>query len=1047
MSTGPLLPRNDILYNSEEDAKSAMLSNVLGLVYGEQGVCKYINRKSETESEVGVVIGIGTGDTNNPVILTTAVNPGYYVGMTAPTDKDKLWIDNRATGSSIKVESVLSQLKPYLQSISSRLEKLEFAFDYGMDCGTTSNEPKIDAIPEKPKSIEELLETDESDISSGLDETGVDGNPSAWVNSLYPNVRRLCIKHDTSANLANYVPRDWELIGCDDLRCVYVGLNGKYLKITGVNDDTGTPIDPNKDNYDRPMKHLDFITEDSNVTMRLAVAADGTVRTYDAAEDDEKVLNAGANAGLVISMLYAGAPNADAMTKGICSHSFVELYNNSKTPINLRGCSLQLGTVGTTWKVLPLKGIVQPNTCFLIRLAQCARITAEECVVHVDKYDLDFPDAVISCAGVKAYLCSTAEACKVANPWTNATGQSLPKEYIDLVGCNKRLNAGESYDGVKLFNVDGYETTPTALIDETKGVFRVNMDDPLANKKTLITRGDTNDNSIDFRAFDYASTAVTDFPEIFYKPHCRADGVVTMFRRMTRISDIRPEMVTVSIGCDQTTRTFNWISSKSGRQYLYYKKMTDTSFTRVESGLDANHKNIKISAADGTTYTSHKVLIHDLTTGSYEYKVGCPGFMSDTYRFEVAEVTPTSTFSFAQVTDQQGWVFSEYDPWKMTLEEVVKSRNGNNTTVFPEGADGVHFLINTGDMTQNGSRPSEWLDYFNAGRNILPNVAQMNVCGNNDLCPSDDGTKQKVQSKSFVYYYNYERSKDNQQLDSNGNLMRSVYSFDYGCTHFITLNSNEWIEDQKNWFIADITKAKKNTAIKWIIVLIHDAPFNITTQISTPGSIPIPGFGTGHRDSLINDASNGDVEKRFAWSRLFEDYGVDLVLSGHKHTYARTKPLLENRSRIEVNGWNGVTDAHLPVDYLNPFTQDPDGGSGTTYTQTTKEVNGKQLKYVMYAMCQASGFKLASNRDTPAQGITWEDKYFPGKGGKASADQKYPTYSTFKVSPNQIEFHAYQVKGISHGGKTFDSYGIGEVGATDLNNIKSVEIDNFILKK
>ncbi|MGM9531347.1 hypothetical protein [Intestinibacter sp.] len=45
-------------------------------------------------------------------------------------------------------------------------------------------------------------------------------------------------------------------------------------------------------------------------------------------------------------------------------------------------------------------------------------------------------------------------------------------------------------------------------------------------------------------------------------------------------------------------------------------------------------------------------------------------------------------------------------------------------------------------MTQNGMRPSEWLDYYNQASSYLPNIAQMNTVGNNDLCPGkkSDGT-------------------------------------------------------------------------------------------------------------------------------------------------------------------------------------------------------------------------------------------------------------------------------------------------------------------
>lgn len=797
------------------------------------------------------------------------------------------------------------------------------------------------------------------------------------------------------------------------------------------------------------MEYLDLLTEDKNVTLRMKASSDGNVRFYNAAEDDETIVQAtGAgsgerNKGLVISMIYAGKPNGTKTTSGICSHSFIELFNGSDNDINLRGLSLQLGTTTTNWSVIALKGIVRPKHCYLIRCNACADPKSEACLIKIDKYDLDAPTSYINCNGLKAYLCVGTDPCTVNNPWTNVSGASLPDNYIDLVGVRKRLKTGESYgDGASQYpNINGFETACADVLDETMGAFRCNLLDIYANASSRVTYGDSNNNQIDFRAFDYNSSVVTPYPDKMYKPWTRSDGALTMYRTFTKISTEYPDMITMSLGLVPTTRTFNWVSSDFSRQYLYLKRPeVEDSWLQIESGKTPDHSNIRVNAADGTQFMTHKVVVEGLEPGgNYIYRVGRPGFMSDEYNFHIDQLgtDPAGSFKFVQVTDQQGWIFSEYSPWGHAFHEMIKNENGNVKNSFPNSpSSGVHFLLNTGDMTQNGSRPSEWLDYYHQCDPCLPFVPQMNTVGNNDLCPSEDGSAAKALSTSFVYYYNYQMDKTNPQKDSSGNRMRAVYGFDYGCAHFISINSNEWIEAQKSWFLAHIAEVKaRTTPPKWIIVLIHDAPFNITTSTDPQA---LPGKDTGHRDSPINDATNGVYTKRYEWSRLFEDNGVDVVLSGHKHTYSRTYPLKEDRTEINISGWN-IADPRLPVNYLVPLTQASDDGGKTTFTQ--------QPGFIPYIMSQSTGFKLSSNKDVPAANISWLASYFPGVSGKSVKAQMYPTYTVWEVTPEQITMKAMQVKNVCNGGKLFDPYGLGEPGITKLDQITATEIDRFVFKK
>jgi predicted phosphodiesterase len=94
------------------------------------------------------------------------------------------------------------------------------------------------------------------------------------------------------------------------------------------------------------------------------------------------------------------------------------------------------------------------------------------------------------------------------------------------------------------------------------------------------------------------------------------------------------------------------------------------------------------------------------------------------------------------------------------------------------------------------------------------------------------------------------------------------YSFVQGNALFISLLSEEDFDIQYQWLLEKL----RNTDKEWIVVFFHRPFF-------TRGS---------HKDEMN--------EYRSTWWKAFDDYGVDIVLGGHTHSYIRTKPLNLNIS-------------------------------------------------------------------------------------------------------------------------------------------------------
>ena len=89
-------------------------------------------------------------------------------------------------------------------------------------------------------------------------------------------------------------------------------------------------------------------------------------------------------------------------------------------------------------------------------------------------------------------------------------------------------------------------------------------------------------------------------------------------------------------------------------------------------------------------------------------------------------------------------------------------------------------------------------------------------------------------------------------------LHETVYSVEYQDVLIIVLNSTGYLEKQTEYLIDKLS----TTNAKWKIVANHH--------------------------SVFSPAVDRDFEyARKTWKPLFDKYGVDLVLNGHDHTYAR----------------------------------------------------------------------------------------------------------------------------------------------------------------
>ncbi|MFI5398254.1 MAG: metallophosphoesterase family protein [Candidatus Binatia bacterium] len=153
------------------------------------------------------------------------------------------------------------------------------------------------------------------------------------------------------------------------------------------------------------------------------------------------------------------------------------------------------------------------------------------------------------------------------------------------------------------------------------------------------------------------------------------------------------------------------------------------------------------------------------------------------------------------------------------------------------------------------------------------------------------------------------------------------YSFDYGPVHFIILDvyTSEYKPGsaQYDWLTQELGQSSK----PWTIVMFHYPPYDA-------------GAGASEVEGPDGYANTDDIRNYLC--PLFEQYGVKLVLSGHRHYYARSEvPLTADPSRKIRYLVLGGGGAPLSV---------PDGISGyvvvakSEYHFARMEIAGTQLR-------------------------------------------------------------------------------------------------------
>ena len=244
---------------------------------------------------------------------------------------------------------------------------------------------------------------------------------------------------------------------------------------------------------------------------------------------------------------------------------------------------------------------------------------------------------------------------------------------------------------------------------------------------------------------------------------------------------------------------------------------------------------------EGKRYV-YKVRLEGLEQGStYHYRVSHGGQVSEARTFITAPDN-MSDFNFVAYGDSRGGTPEEPNPEHVAVAEAIKN-------IMPM------FYINTGDMVSSGENYIDWDAHFAVENDLMGYAPMYPVYGNHE-----EGFDFETGFSGYGLWKYY--------FDTNHEDDGTWYSFDYGNVHFIVLDvPRSWLiipgTQQYRWLRADLEEYTQNPHTNFLLAFFHYPPF------------------------CWKEGRSPDFITWTIVEPMLREYGVDAIITGHDHYYAR----------------------------------------------------------------------------------------------------------------------------------------------------------------
>ena len=295
-------------------------------------------------------------------------------------------------------------------------------------------------------------------------------------------------------------------------------------------------------------------------------------------------------------------------------------------------------------------------------------------------------------------------------------------------------------------------------------------------------------------------------------------------------------------GADETQRNISWYSETEGTPLV---EVTNTATGDVEKVEGYCIKTYDGDFANKVTLTG----LQPETT--YSYKCISRDYESQSYTFS----TEAEDFSAMYVTD----IHISHDDGN---PDSIRDQSYNFTQVLKkaESKSNISLILSAGDQASEG-REDEYKG-LTASRESRE-LSFATAVGNHDR-------------KGVAYKY-FKNVPNEQKVNINSSYISGDYWFVKGDVLFMVMDSNSGSGLDHHIFMKNAVKANKD--IRWRVVMMHHDLYS--------GRIP-------HRESETK-------LMRIIWAPLFDEFGIDLVLTGHSHYYSVSDVMYNNRIVSETS--------------------------------------------------------------------------------------------------------------------------------------------------
>lgn len=246
------------------------------------------------------------------------------------------------------------------------------------------------------------------------------------------------------------------------------------------------------------------------------------------------------------------------------------------------------------------------------------------------------------------------------------------------------------------------------------------------------------------------------------------------------------------------------------------------------------------------------------------------------YEARVSGLAPATTYAYR--VDDRGFAFTT-PPAELADDEFTFIALGDMgtsaraaTTAETIRSLAPAFVLHAGDIAYAEGDQREWSRWFTLVEPVAATIPWMPALGNHETYTAAAGFVGPPSPAEIAYY--------KQRFGLPGN--EQWYSFDWGGAHFVALDTFSQGDEvtarppppeELAWLREDL--AAHHDAL-WTIAWLHEPPYSSN------------GHGSSRR-----------VQEHFV--PLFEEHGVDLVLTGHDHDYERSHPL-RGGAPVTTNG-------------------------------------------------------------------------------------------------------------------------------------------------